>query len=55
MTIFNQEFRNKPNVRTGSAHDVETLKVTFNRLGVEPVIQKDLKLTDIVKEVDACK
>jgi len=54
MTIFNQEFRNSFEwFRGGSAQDVEYLKVTFQRLGLEPMVKADLKLKDIVKEIDA--
>lgn len=55
MTIFNQDFENTPNFRTGSMDDVKYLEATFERFGMKPDFQRNLKYKDIVKEVEACK
>lgn len=55
MAIFNQEFKGTPEFRKGSAKDVEYLKVTFKRFGIEPMVKPDLKFKEIVKEIDDCE
>lgn len=53
--IFNQEFRNTPYFRVGSANDVEYLTTTFTRLGMVSTVKSDLKYKEIVEEIDLRK
>ncbi|XP_037024566.1 caspase-6-like [Bradysia coprophila] len=53
VAIFNQEFKGTEGFRVGSANDVERLKATFSRLGIQPIEKPDLKHEQIVQEIDA--
>lgn len=56
MVIINQEFKGiKRSYRVGSIQDVKSLKDTFERFGMTPIVLPDLKYAEIVDEVDACK